>query len=131
MPRKLAVTVLAALVAGVLAAPSQARLPDAFHEAKIDITAVGVNNNTNKVKVTVKITGLFVSGAHWKLFWKKVGGNVTTSKPIKTGRTGTTKMLGNGRWLITVKIVQPNGVPYKQSAFPAADFSDSTRVTVS
>ena len=64
------------------------------------------------------ITGLFISGAHWKLFWKKVGGNVTTSKAIKTGRTGTTKMLGNGRWLITVKIVQPNGVPVQPERVP-------------
>jgi hypothetical protein len=130
MKRMLFATLLAALAAAALAAPSQARVPGAFHEATIDITRATVNANTNKVTVRVSITGLFVDGAHWKLFWKKVGAKASGSKPIKTGRTGTTKVLGNGRWKITVKIVQPNGVPYSPAAFPDADFSDSTTVTV-
>ena len=130
--RRIVVTALAAsLVAALaLAALAQAR-PASVHEATIAITKTKVNNAKDVVVVSVKITQFF-TGGHWQLLWKKRGTAQKAGKSVQvqTGNTGSTKKLAPGTWVLTVRLVDPSGTPYRPSRFPDATLSDTKTVTV-
>jgi hypothetical protein len=131
MLRKLlALAFAGAVLLGV--APSVQARPQAVHQAVIKITRATVNNVTDKVTVRVQITGLFIAGAHWELLWKKPGTaqRAKNAKEVESGRTATTKRLAIGRWVLTVRLVEPDGTPFSPTQYPDATLSARKTITI-
>ena len=132
MLRRLTVLALVGTVAAALASGAAQARPTPVHNATISITKVTLANQ--KATVNVKIAGLFLSGAHWHLLWKKPGTKQDPKNYIAVtafannpsapnALRATTRGLSPGKWVLRVVLVDKNHVPFKASQYPNAKLS--------
>ena len=140
MRRKLVVLSVVCICAALLAAGTGgasiagARGPAAVHLAEISITKSRVKKQ--KIVVTTKISGLAIQGSGWRLEWKPKGkkrkkpkGKAVVKNNL-TGKTAKTKRLRKGKFVVTVRLMDANGKPFKPSDFPQATLSAKKTVRV-
>ena len=137
MRRKLVVLSVVCICAALLAAGTGgariagARGPAAVHLAEISITKIRV---TKKKRIVVH--GLAIQGSGWRLEWKPKGKKrkkpkgKAVAKNNLTGKTAKTKRLRKGKFVVTVRLIDANGKPFKRSDFPQATLSAKKTVRV-